>query len=276
MAQIILMMETTLGMEHHGNDRCQACIARDIPCVRYIENARLQIRNCGSACAWCRFHVAAGGCSKVAVRQNRQLEGGSKEGGKSDRSALRMVAAWSQSVVTNPIGAVTTADETRPTRREAVPRGASKTKTQPVTSTPEVKAEHPVVLIEQAHPARSSIGHRILRLEELVDELNEDDAQEAQIFIDLIKCNLDKGRDIKGPTSLLKNLLAPAKQRITEHYRSLSEAKQRVAEKYKRISRHMAQAVQKMKLFDDADEAPDVNNVEDYLARAQRGEADYV
>lgn len=276
MDQIILMMETTLGMEHHGDDRCQACIDRDIPCVRYIESARLQIRNCGSACAWCRFHVATGGFSKVAARQNRQLEGGNDEGGESDRSTLKMVAAPSHFGVTNSTGAVTTDDEAPHTRRKAVPRGTSKTKTQPVTSTPKVKAEHPVVLIDQTHPVRSSSDHPILRLEELIDELSEDDAQEAQIFIDLIKRNLEKGRDTKGPASLLKNLLAPAKQRITEHHRSLSEAKQRVAEKYKRISRHMAQAAQKMKLFDDADEAPDVSNVEDDLTRAQRGESDYV
>jgi len=169
MDQIILMMETTLGMEHHGDDRCQACIDRDIPCVRYIESARLQIRNCGSACAWCRFHVATGGFSKVAARQNRQLEGGNDEGGESDRSTLKMVAAPSHFGVTNSTGAVTTDDEAPHTRRKAVPRGTSKTKTQPVTSTPKVKAEHPVVLIDQTHPVRSSSDHPILRLEELID-----------------------------------------------------------------------------------------------------------
>jgi len=69
-ANVVLMMETTLGVEYHGEDRCQKCIDRNIACVRYVERANTQISKCGSACVYCRAFLSA--CSKSNERQSRR------------------------------------------------------------------------------------------------------------------------------------------------------------------------------------------------------------
>jgi hypothetical protein len=43
------MMETILGKEYHGDDRCEECSKRDNPCVVYTSEASRYIRNPGSA-----------------------------------------------------------------------------------------------------------------------------------------------------------------------------------------------------------------------------------
>lgn len=267
MAHIVLMMETTLGMEHHGDDRCQTCINLDIPCVRYIEGAELQISRTGSACAWCRFqnHSGNGGCSKVDQRQKRkrvEMEHSDEED-ENEQSTLDGMEARARSATDSVPGAVAQPDDDGTQEPDTITRGAGETTTQSGLSSLDIKAEDPVVLPDQLHQGLSSSDHPILRLEDMIDELSEDDAQEAQALIVLIKRNLEKGRDIQGHASLLKNLLAPVKARITGEYYSLSAAKQRVADKYKRISNDVAQAAQKKKLFDDADEAPGAIKVEE-------------
>jgi hypothetical protein len=161
------------------------------------------------------------------------------------------------------VGATTTPDDDRPRRQIAVIQGAREPVERSGLSTLTLKSEEPVDPLSQSHPERSSSDHPILHLENLMDELDKDDAQDARTFIDLIKRNLEKGRDTEGPASLLSRLFAPVGQRITDEYESLSAAKQRVAEEYRRLSKDMTRAAEKKKLFDDAKRPTDIIKIED-------------
>ena len=244
--QVILMMETTLGMEHHGDDRCQACIELDIPCVRYIEGASHQILHCGSACAWCRFHVVSGGCSKSKAGQKRKRDGSGAEEDEEDESgqpALEVVEVPAPSAENDTANAVTTAanDDDRARVRHGTQQVASKTISQPNLSASEDLHDHSLT-------RRSSSDHSILCLEALVDELGEDDADEARAFFSLIKRNLEKGRETKSLVNTLTRLFVPLKQQI--------------AKEYDRLSNEFAQVSQQKQLFDKFDMAADGMDVD--------------
>jgi hypothetical protein len=109
------MMETTLGMEHLEDDCCQACIERDIPCVRYIEGANLQILDSGSACAWCRFHSVSDGCSKSKESRKRKRDSPGEEEEEEEeyeghQAALGVVEVPARSAGNGTVNATTTLD----------------------------------------------------------------------------------------------------------------------------------------------------------------------
>jgi hypothetical protein len=265
MAKVVLMMETTLGMEHHGDDRCHACIERNIPCVRFIKGANRQILDCGSSCAWCRFVdiKKRKGCSKSDSSQARTGEGDGDEGDESDSSTSGLLEAAARSPVNDEIGTSATPADTHFEIQQAATQDTSETVSQASLSTSKRRPDDRVTLPILPPSDRNSSDHPMLRLEDLIGDLDEDDAQDAQIFIDLIKRNLEKGRDTKGPASLLTRLFAPVKQRIAEEYESLLEAKRRLAEEYVRVTKDMAQVAQKKKVFDNATEDSDVIKIED-------------
>ena len=255
MCQVILMMETTLGMEHHGDDSCQACIERDIPCVRYIEGADLQIRRCGSSCAWCRFHIASGGCSKTKAGRKRKRDSSGDEEDEEDESdqpALEVVEVPAPSTENGTANAITTAvnDDDRARVRHGTQQVASKTISQPNSSASEDLHDHPVT-------RRSSSHHSILCLEALVDELGEDDADEARALFSLIKRNLEKGRETKSLINTLTRLFVPLQQHITKEY--------------DRLSNEFAQVSQQKQIFDRFDVAADGMDVYGKMT-AVRGE----
>jgi len=266
-AHVTLIMESTLGAPHYGDDRCQACIDRDVPCFRYVEGANSQIQRCGASCATCQVFEPRAGCSTVNPRQKRKKEETSDDGDESDSSALEVVGLPACTAVAREVDASATPDDHRPGRMEAATQDASEAFSHFSLSTPDMEAEDLSDQPSQPHAETNSSDQPILRLESLIGELDEDDAQEASTYIDIIRRNIEKGRDTKGPSSLLTRLFAPAKQRVAEEHGSLSESKQRVSEEYKRIteerkrvaeeyrrlSNDMVQVARKKQHFDEVD-----------------------
>lgn len=262
-AKIILMMETNLAAEHHGDERCQRCIDRNIPCVRFVESSNGQIARCGIQCAWCRYLDGGGICSKPNVRLEKSGEGIGDKDGETDSPALTTVEVPASSTVNDLVAATASSGNTRPERQEATRQDAGVRLGHSGLSTSETKAEVLIDLPSKTSPGGSSSNHPILSLEDLIGELSEDDAQDAQAYIDVIKRNPSKGRDIKSTIDLLTGLFAPVKQRIAEEHEFLLKAKQRIDEESRRLSEDLAQAAQKRKIFDDAHEVPEVIKIED-------------
>ncbi|EED17871.1 hypothetical protein TSTA_116600 [Talaromyces stipitatus ATCC 10500] len=57
------IMETELGVQRIGADRCTRCQIQGLECWVYSVKARFQVNNPGSACARCRADPACMGCS---------------------------------------------------------------------------------------------------------------------------------------------------------------------------------------------------------------------
>jgi len=57
------IMETDLGKEVIGADRCESCIRAGLECFVYTTEGAAQIAKPGSACARCRVSAKGGGCS---------------------------------------------------------------------------------------------------------------------------------------------------------------------------------------------------------------------
>jgi hypothetical protein len=96
----------------------------------------------------------------------------------------------------------------------------------------------------QKRREQNSDRHAILHLEVFLGELNEDDADEARATFDLIRRNLEKGRDNKRHIDWLTRLFTPTRQRL-----------QCAIDDYGRLTRDMKQIQQRMKLFEDVDMA---------------------
>jgi hypothetical protein len=99
-------------------------------------------------------------------------------------------------------------------------------------------------LPRQKRREQNSDGHAILHLEVFLGELNEDDADEARATFDLIRRNLEKGRDNNRHIDWLTRLFTPTRQRL-----------QCAIDDYGRLTRDMKQIQQRMKLFEDVDMA---------------------
>lgn len=169
----------------------------------------------------------------------------------------------SSSTTNHLVGATATPNDARSDTQETVAQGASETNDQSDLSNSNIEVDGPVDPPSHSLSDTSSNSHPVLRLEELIDELDGDDAQEAQTRFDLIKRNLEKGRDIEGLASQLIHIFAPLKKHISEEYDGLSEAKQRVAEEHKRLEKDLAQALQKKKLIDGVFVTPDTIQIKD-------------
>ena len=91
--------------------------------------------------------------------------------------------------------------------------------------------------------------HPVMGLEALVDELNEDDAEDARKAFDLVRSSLKRDKDVKSLVDFLTILFAPVKQRIVG--------------KRARLSDDMAQVEQEMRLFQEANGTPEVIKIED-------------
>jgi hypothetical protein len=102
----------------------------------------------------------------------------------------------------------------------------------------------------QRRRQQSSSDHAVLGLEAFLDELNEDDADEARAIFEPIRRNLEKGRDNKRHIDWLIRLFAPAKQRLQkldEEYAGMS----------REITRKMERVSQSLQLLDDLDMVTD-------------------
>lgn len=64
-------METELGEQLHGKDRCAACQSHDEECWVYSKKGSQQVSRPGDACARCGLVARAGGCS-LSKRRKRQ------------------------------------------------------------------------------------------------------------------------------------------------------------------------------------------------------------
>lgn len=88
--------------------------------------------------------------------------------------------------------------------------------------------------------------HAVLRLEALLDQLDEDDTQEAKALFELMRRNLGKGRENKEHIGALTRIFAPVKQRLSEEY--------------DRLAKSVAQSKQ---IFDDVDMAGGIIIIDD-------------
>ena len=68
------IMETELGEQLFGEDRCNACKSNRQECWRYSQLGAQQVSRPGDACARCRYVARAGGCSlsKLSKRKTKQ------------------------------------------------------------------------------------------------------------------------------------------------------------------------------------------------------------
>lgn len=65
------IMETELGEQLHGKDRCTACQSHNEECWVYSEKGSQQVSRPGDACTRCRLVARTGGCS-LSKRRKRQ------------------------------------------------------------------------------------------------------------------------------------------------------------------------------------------------------------
>lgn len=261
-AQVILTMETNLGKEYHGDDRCQACIDRGIAYVRYIEGANRQIRNCGSTCARCRFHTVMR-CSKKNISRKSMAVEHSDEGDEGDageRPTLQAAEARARSAINDITDGSATPDDIRSQGEETAIQDVNETTHQPSLATLEGISGDLPDTPGQPGPQRSPVRHPVLRPEALLGELGEDDANEAQQVFDLIRRNREKGGDAGFLINHLNRLFVPVKQRVAGDRDSLSNGMARVEQEMQRVtgdrdrlSTGVAQAEQQMHLFDNVD-----------------------
>ncbi|KAE8150225.1 hypothetical protein BDV25DRAFT_154843 [Aspergillus avenaceus] len=73
LSHIARIMETELGQQLYGDNRCRRCKESDHECWVYADAARQQISRPGSACTRCRWSPAAGGCSLSTRTPNVSL-----------------------------------------------------------------------------------------------------------------------------------------------------------------------------------------------------------
>jgi hypothetical protein len=66
------IMETDLGEQRFGADRCQRCQEEDLECWNYSQRAVLQVSNPGSACTRCRTEPRNTGCSLSRRRPKKR------------------------------------------------------------------------------------------------------------------------------------------------------------------------------------------------------------
>ncbi|CRG92850.1 hypothetical protein PISL3812_09921 [Talaromyces islandicus] len=70
------IMETELGVQLFGEDRCTGCQQSNRECWIYSEKGRQQVKNPGSACTRCRVDPATPGCSLSNRRPARKRSPG--------------------------------------------------------------------------------------------------------------------------------------------------------------------------------------------------------
>ncbi|CRG92912.1 hypothetical protein PISL3812_09990 [Talaromyces islandicus] len=70
------IMETELGVQLFGKDRCTGCQHANRECWIYSEKGRQQVKNPGSACTRCRVDPATPGCSLSNRRPARKRSPG--------------------------------------------------------------------------------------------------------------------------------------------------------------------------------------------------------
>jgi len=241
--QVVLMMETTLGKEYHGDDRCQGCVDLGIACVRYIDGAKSQIRNPGSTCAWCRFSTQKS-CSKATAKRK---SGPEERGGKGDiQPTLHRTEKRIRSTIETMTGTTATSNDTRSIgARTSVP-DVNTTIIRPGFPTSQTNARNRSNAPARSRSQRNSSDHHVLRLEALLAEMEEDDAHEARAVFGLIRRNLEKGRETKHLVGPLISLFAPLEQRI--------------AGEYDRLSNELARVAQQKRLFDELHVAADGMN----------------
>jgi hypothetical protein len=58
-----LIMETNLGEQRFGDERCDSCQEGDLECWTYSQLALKEVKSASTTCARCRFVPRKGGCS---------------------------------------------------------------------------------------------------------------------------------------------------------------------------------------------------------------------
>ena len=187
-------------------------------------------------------------------------------------SALRGVVLPTRPAVIGPIGVLAASDDVQPKEQRATTQygGEAKLVVLKVDSErlqrkqrqkeqeQKEQQEKKQKLANQPalpHPAPSSSDHPIFRREALICELDDPAANEARKIFDLIRDNIEYGRDVKYLINRLDHLFAPAKKRNAEE-------RLRLAEELDRLSNDHAVLEQKMQLFNDVDEAADNMNID--------------
>lgn len=71
------IMETELGQQLHGDERCTACIELSQECWVYSAEGLQQVSKAGSTCARCRAQARTGGCSLAKRKKEKPRRRGS-------------------------------------------------------------------------------------------------------------------------------------------------------------------------------------------------------
>ncbi|KAF2024853.1 hypothetical protein EK21DRAFT_117369 [Setomelanomma holmii] len=69
-----LIMETTLGEQRLGDQRCEHCQEDDLQCWVYTREAMKMVSRASTTCARCRFTPRKGGCSFSTRKQSGRVE----------------------------------------------------------------------------------------------------------------------------------------------------------------------------------------------------------
>lgn len=69
-----LIMETTLGEQRLGDERCDGCREGDLECWVYSPLAQREVKSASTTCARCRFVPRKGGCSFSTRKKSVAVE----------------------------------------------------------------------------------------------------------------------------------------------------------------------------------------------------------
>jgi hypothetical protein len=167
----------------------------------------------------------------------------------SDASALRRAKVSTRSSVVGLTETTPAADDAPLQRQRAATHDSGETVERRGLVVLRANPQSLSNLLGRLHSRKNSNDHAILRLEALLGELGEEDAEEARVVFDPVRRNLERRKDVKDLVEFLTSLFAPVKQRI--------------AGKRDRLSSDMAQVEQEMRLFEGANRAPEVIKIED-------------
>lgn len=127
-------------------------------------------------------------------------------------------------------------DNVKPKREGAAARNASDTTSSSLIVTLRMSPRKLAVKLGLLPPVPRPVDHPVLRLEDLIGELEENEAYQAQQIFGFIRNNLEEGRDGSDLSRYVIRLFEPVKQRL---------------------SNDVTRAEQKIQLFDDVDMALD-------------------
>lgn len=153
-----------------------------------------------------------------------------------DASAFGGVLLAARPAVIDQTEIPATSDDVKPKGKGAAARNASNAISSSLIVTLRMSPRKLAVKLSLPPPAPRLVDHPVLRLEDLIGELEENEAYQAQQIFAFIRKNLEEGRDGSDLARYVIRLFEPVKQRL---------------------SNDVTQAEQKIKLLDDVDRALD-------------------